>query len=124
MEWGTYMVVAFTGAGSETVNLNNAGFDGHFAIGTTQYGYTHIDSKALTIWKNADGTYKTYGGGQRYSGSQDLIFSPDFTGLSVGTVTMQIEAYAYTSPAYAMANSGNWGSYKVELAEQTVALHV
>lgn len=116
MQWGVYLVVKFSGVSSEAVNLNNAGFDGHFSVGTTQYGYIHLDPNALTIWKNADGSYKTYGNNEKYQGTQTVTFSPDFTGVgSATTVVMTVNTYMYTDPAYALANSGNWGSYKVAL---------
>jgi len=113
-QWGTYLVVAISGVGYETVLPS--GFDQTFQIGQTVYGVIHLSSDMLSKWKVGN----TYEPG--YTGGQTVTFSLDLTGYAVNTATMTVTAYAYCDPAYAQTHGGNFGGAKVPLSTDTVAL--
>lgn len=113
--WGTWLVVAISGAGYETILPS--GFDQTFQIGSTVYGVMHLSSEMLTKWKVGN-TYQ-YG----YTGGQTATFSLDLTGYIVNTASMTVTAYAYCDPAYAQTHGGNFGSSKVQLSTDTVTLY-
>jgi hypothetical protein len=115
-DWQVWVVVSFSGTNYETIVLS--GFDTQFPIGNTVYGCDQANAQALTLWKVGN-NYKA-----GYEGTDSVSWSLDMTGYPATSsgVTMQIEVYAYASPAYAQAHGGNFGVTKLEIAEQTVTL--
>lgn len=114
-DWQVWVVVSFSGTNYETIVLG--GFDTQFPLGNTVYGCDQANAQALTLWKVGN-NYKA-----GYEGTDSVSWSLDLTGYSGAGVTMQIEVYAYASPAYAQAHGGNFGVTKLEIAEQTVTLN-
>lgn len=109
-----WVEIKVSGTGWETVVLS--GVDRIETIGSAYYGYVHLSPTALTKWKIGN----DYVAG--YRGTDDLSFSLDLSGYSSNTVTVQITAYAYADPNYAVSHGGNLGTSKVEIAEQTFTL--
>lgn len=120
-KWDVYVLVKFSGTGAETISISDAGFDNTLTVGTSQYGWIHLNPNALTIWKDSVGAYKT-NDGTKCTGIQSIDFSPDLTGYVGTAVTMQITAYAYFDPTYLENHNGAVQSSAYQIAEQTVTL--
>lgn len=94
------------------------GVDYQFVVGTTTYFADKISASQLSLWK-IGANYVT-----GYTGTASCSFSLDLTGYSDVGALMQITAYAYADPVYAMSHAGNFGQGKLQIAEQTVTIEV
>jgi hypothetical protein len=92
------------------------GVDYLFTVGTTTYFADKVSASELSLWKVG----ASYVAG--YQGSASTSFGLDMSGYTGTTAVMQISAYAYADPSYAMTHAGNFGQAKLEIAEQTVTL--
>ena len=110
-----WVSIKFSGTNYETIVLS--GFDSKWTLGTAQYGNDRMSASALSKWKIGS----DYVSG--YTGTDTISFGLDLSGYTGTGVTMQITAYAYADPDYAVANGGNYGTEKVEIAEQTVTMN-
>ncbi len=121
--YDVYLLVKLSGTGAETISMTDGNFDDYIMIGTTQYGWIHLDPNQLTTWKDSLGAYK-YNDGTKCTGIQTIDFNLDLTGYSGTAVTMQITAYAYFDPQYLQDKNGAIPSSAYSLAEQTVTLTI
>jgi len=112
MKWSPVIYITFSGTGYETVLVY--GFDYDYTLGTTHYVASLADPYALTIHKKANEFLS--------DGTWSISFTLDGTGYSGSGCTMQIYAYMYSDPNYAMNHGGSYGPEYVELAEHTITL--
>lgn len=92
--------------------------DYQFTVGTTTYFADKISASELSLWKVG----ASYVPG--YEGTASISFGLDLSGYTGTTALMQITAYAYADPTYAMTHAGNFGQGKLEIAEQTITLEI
>jgi hypothetical protein len=110
-QWGVWITGTITNS-----SIIVTGVDYQFTVGTVTYFADKISASELSLWKVGP----SYMPG--FTGTASVSFGLDLTGYTTSDATMQITAYAYADPSYAMSHAGNYGTAKLEIAEQTITI--
>jgi hypothetical protein len=113
MNWNVVQYVKVSGTGYERVLFY--GFESDYTLGTTHYLASNLDAYKLTKHK--------VGNEYRSTGTNDLTFSIDATGIIHGdSVTVQLYTYVYSDYGYMAAHGASYGPEAVQIAESTMIL--